>query len=267
MDDIRRIDRRLLIHELTRPIHFVALFPIIWWLGDSLFEGSRSSLAPFVFLCLVGGLIVYKAQKAAHARRFSSSRFKALWDACRDRWQRFNEAERALRTHQVAAFEELPSTVEKIAWSLYAALRRADVTTTEIAKSEGWLLCGSPQLSAPPPSDPTAQALYRLADRNIAEYRTHYSAVLARVQRAEAQAAVFTTTLDTLRVRMLGHRLSGKSPELDSQDFMHSITEAKLQLGAIDRALEELDAPASSQELGPETEVADRSAVAELPKA
>jgi hypothetical protein len=49
------------------------------------------------------------------------------------------------------------------------------------------------------------------------------------------------TTLDTLRMKMLGYRLVGKSPELSSQDFLEALNEAKLQLSAIDTALEELE--------------------------
>jgi hypothetical protein len=48
-------------------------------------------------------------------------------------------------------------------------------------------------------------------------------------------------TLDTLRMKMLGYRLIGKSPEMPSQDFLEALHEAKLQLQAIDNALEELD--------------------------
>ncbi|MEJ5171286.1 MAG: hypothetical protein WHU10_09880, partial [Fimbriimonadales bacterium] len=91
------------------------------------------------------------------------------------------------------------------------------------------------------PTDPQAKELYRIADRNIAEYRKLYDAVMAGVSRTEAQAAVFMTTLDTLRVKMLGYRLVDKSPEVPSQDFLEALGEARLQLDAIDKALEELD--------------------------
>jgi hypothetical protein len=40
---------------------------------------------------------------------------------------------------------------------------------------------------------------------------------------------------------MLGYRLVGRSPELSSQDFLEALNEAKLQLAAIDSALEELE--------------------------
>jgi hypothetical protein len=61
------------------------------------------------------------------------------------------------------------------------------------------------------------------------------------VQRTEAQSAVFMTTVDTLRMKMLGYRLVGKSPEVGSHEFLQALNEAKLQLQAIDKALDELD--------------------------
>jgi hypothetical protein len=42
-------------------------------------------------------------------------------------------------------------------------------------------------------------------------------------------------------MKMLGYRLVGKTPEIPSQDFLEALSEAKLQLDAIDKALDELD--------------------------
>jgi hypothetical protein len=64
---------------------------------------------------------------------------------------------------------------------------------------------------------------------------------MAGVQRTEAQSAVFMTTLDSLRMKMIGHRLVGRGPELSSQDFLEALAEARAQLQSIDTALEELD--------------------------
>jgi hypothetical protein len=83
--------------------------------------------------------------------------------------------------------------------------------------------------------------LYQLADRNIAEYRGHFAAVMAGVQRTEAQSAVFMTTLDSLRMKLIGYRLVGRSPEMANQEFLESIAEARAQLQAIDTALDELE--------------------------
>jgi hypothetical protein len=89
--------------------------------------------------------------------------------------------------------------------------------------------------------DPQSKELYRIADKNIAEYRSHFAGVMAGVQRTEAQSAVFMTTLDTLRMKMIGYRLVGRSPELGSSEFLDALAEARAQLEAIDTALEELD--------------------------
>jgi len=65
--------------------------------------------------------------------------------------------------------------------------------------------------------------------------------VMAGVERTEAQAAVFTTTLDTLRMKMLSYRLVGKETESPTQDFLAALTEARMQLESIDKALDELE--------------------------
>jgi hypothetical protein len=49
------------------------------------------------------------------------------------------------------------------------------------------------------------------------------------------------TTLDSVRVKMLGYRLVGRSPELATHEFLSAIAEARAQLQSIDTALDELD--------------------------
>lgn len=236
MDDIRRQDRKVFFKELTR------LTRMVLWAG----------LTALTYIIL-GGLGVWQgfavipvlawvatAYFDSIPRRFINRRFLLLWQSCQDRLERFEEALRQTKRSQIAEFEEMPKTIRAVSDSLYCALRRADMVFQEITRSEGWLL-GQP--TAPPPvySDAQAQELYRIADKNIAEYRLHFSAVMAGVQRAEGQVAVFTTTLDTLRMKMLGYRLTGKKPELSSLEFLESLTEAKMQLEAIDKALDELE--------------------------
>jgi hypothetical protein len=135
---------------------------------------------------------------------------------------------------------DLPVTVQAVGSTLYFALRRADIVVREVTTSEGWLMAVQHH-TGPISPDQKAQELYRLADKNIAEYRQHYQTVMSGVERTEAQAAVFTTTLDTLRMRMLGHRLAGRSPELAHTEFLQAMTEARMQLDAIDKALDELE--------------------------
>ena len=134
----------------------------------------------------------------------------------------------------------MPLAIQEVADSLYKALRRADLIYDEVARSEHG---NRRQLAVPPQPfiDPQSTELYRIADKNLAEYRANYSDLMAGIQRTEAQATVFITTLDSLRVKMLGFRLAGKTSSLKSGDFLASLAEARLQLESIDKALDELD--------------------------
>ena len=172
--------------------------------------------------------------------RFYNQRHRALWKGCQDRFKRFEEALKKMRKNQIADLKEMPETVERILDALYIALRRADSIVYEISSSEKGLF-NSPPAWSPPSTDPQSQELYRIADKNLAEYKQQFAAVMAGVDRAEAQAAVFMTTVDTLRMKMLGYRLVGKSPEIASFDFLESLAEARAQLDSIDKALDELD--------------------------
>lgn len=234
MYDIHRRDRQVFVRELLRagPI-FVTLIVLIVVL---------STLHPVAIV--LGTAILAWVIAAAHKRsipkRFRSSRFLNLWNGCDDRLRRFGEAMSESKKRGVPELQELPKTVAQVNQSLYYALRRADIVLHEVSNSEGWLVL-SKQGPGPISPDQKAQELYRLADKNIAEYRQHYQAVMAGVERAEAQAVVYTTTLDTLRMRMLGHRLAGKSPELTHTEFLQALTEARMQLDSIDKALDELE--------------------------
>jgi hypothetical protein len=236
MEDIRRQDRKIFLRELVR---FSRVF---LWLGLAVLGYYvLSGLHAWIGLVAVPLIAwVVTAYLDSIPRRFINRRFLLLWESCKDRLDRFEEALKQTKRHKIAEFEEMPKTIHAVAESLYCALRRADTVFQEVTRSEGWL----PNQPTPPPARPTdaqAQELYRIADKNIAEYRQHYHAVMGGVQRAEAQAAVFTTTLDTLRLKMLGYRLTGKKLELSSQDFLESLAEAKMQLEAIDKALDELE--------------------------
>ena len=180
------------------------------------------------------------AKKAAFLRRFSNKRYEGLWHGCVDRLQRFEDVLKKMRKEQIADLQEMPRTVRRVGESLYLALRRADIISTEVQKTEQGIYHTPPAWQSPS-SDSQATELYRIADRNIADYRAQFAGVMAGVHRAEAQSAVFMTTLDSLRMKMIGYRLVGKSPELSSHDFLQALGEAKLQLSAIDQALEELD--------------------------
>ena len=184
--------------------------------------------------------IVYGAYSTSLKKRFVNRKFQLLWDTCKDRLERFHDAMAESSKSGVPELQDLPKSVDRIGETLYVALRRADIVMDEVATSEGWLMA-TRSGGGPLSPDQKAQELYRLADKNIAEYRQNYKGVMAGVERTEAQAAVFTTTLDTLRMRMLGHRLVSAGPEVEHTEFLQAMTEAKMQLDSIDKALDELE--------------------------
>lgn len=200
-----------------------------------------SSVAGFYVLPpLILGWLGFTAYQSSVRKRFLDKRYLSLWRGCAERLAKLDEVVKAMRREQIAELHEVPKTVHGVGQALYRALRRADLISNEVAKTERGLY-SQPPLWGVPSGDAQAKELYRIADKNIAEYRHHFAGVMAGVQRTEAQSAVFMTTLDTLRMKMIGHRLVGRSPEVSSLEFLQALSEAKLQLQAIDQALDELD--------------------------
>jgi hypothetical protein len=187
------------------------------------------------------GILTITALDRSKMKRFDNKRFAGLWTSIQERQRRFHDAIKASRKANIAEFSELPKTIDSVAESLYLALRRADIVSSEVIKSEGALGHQFPVHTHNVGNDPQAKELFRIADKNIAEYRSNFGAVMASVQRTEAQAAVFSTTLDNVRLKMLGYRLTGKQPSMSSQEFLETIAETKMQLRSIDMALDELE--------------------------
>ncbi len=206
-----------------------------------------STNAPMWPSAVIAGAIfatlgIVTAAKSVAGKQFKSPHYQMLWQNVRDRLRRFETAYGALK---VAWDEELPVLRERVlitADSVYTALCRADVMQVELQKSEGHMAWAESTQFRPVTAsqDKKVQELYQLADRNMAEYRQRLNAVTAGIQRCEAQTAVYITTLDSLRVRLLGYRLMGKSPEIEHQQFLETIGEAKSQLDAVDKALQEI---------------------------
>jgi hypothetical protein len=238
VDDIRRHDQKLFTQELLRPGRCTLSLAFIIF-GSWMFF-TVSPVVGALILAAVSGLHVYRAYNDAVSRRWLHQRFKALWASCEDRLTRFNEVLEKMRRDQIADLQEMPRTIHGVGDSLYLALRRADQISHDVLQTEKGILHAPPAWHAMS-EDAQARELYRIADKNIAEYRQFYGGVMAGVQRAEAQAAVFMTTLDSLRMKMIGHRLVGKQPDMASHEFLTALSEAKLQLEAIDQALDELD--------------------------
>jgi len=241
MDDIRRIDLRLFVHELLSPwrilLYIVTLAIVYGMLSGRAYLGLTLPISSIVLVLSAAGTTAYNQSVQ---RRFNGPRHRDLWEACRDRMARFEEVLKKMRKENVADLQEMPATMRRVSSALYVALRRADIVFTEVNKTEKEFHSRPPSWT-PAGNDPQSQELYRIADKNIAEYRQQYTGVMAGVQRTEAQSAVFMTTVDTLRMKMLGYRLAGKGPEMQSHEFLEALAEAKLQLNAIDQALDELD--------------------------
>ena len=199
--------------------------PVEWW-----------------FAMLLGVFTWYglAAYNQSVKKRFLAKRFEALHNGCVDRLHRFDDVLKSLRKNQIADLQEMPRTIKAVSQSVYCALRRADLISHEVSKTENGILAAPPTWQGGS-NDAQAKELYRIADKNIAEYRTQFAGVMAGVQRTEAQAAVYMTTLDSLRMKMIGHRLTGRGPEMSSQEFLEALSEARTQLQAIDSALDELD--------------------------
>lgn len=240
MDDIRRRDwKAFLVETLSfRSISAIGFITLIVWL----FSTGPLKDNPLVFV--VGGTIiawiVFSAFQRSIPKRFHHERFRYLWRECRQRRERLQEALGKLRRSKIADLNELERTVVNTMPDIYRALRRADMALREIQQSEN---LNNPKLLAGERivSDLQAQELYKVADRNIAEYTHHYKQAIAGVERAEAQCVVFSTTLDTLRIRILNYTMAGRSPEAETKEFLNIIAEAKMQFSAIDKALDEIE--------------------------
>ena len=242
MDDIRRQDRRLFFKELLSTSRIattaIAVLVALMFIHSvaSPYELLQIYFAVPVILAVSTGMAWFASEK----KRWYSPRMEALWKGCEDRLARFDEALARMRKDQIADLKEMPRTIKEVATSIYCALRRADIISHEIQLSEKNLY-SQPPVWAGAAKDPQSRELYRLADKNIAEYKSQFAGVMAGVQRTEAQSAVFMTTLDSLRMKIIGHRLAGRGPELSSQEFLEALAEARAQLQSIDTALEELD--------------------------
>lgn len=236
MDDVRHQDRKLFVRELLEPGRLMVSALAI--AASLMIAGSVAWF--YVVPLLVVGWWGYTGYQASVRKRFVDKRFQAYWVGCQERLAKLEDVMKSMRREQVADLKEVPRTVRSVSVALYHALRRADLIAHEVQKTERGLYQQPPVWSSPS-NDAQAKELYRIADKNIAEYRYHFSGVMAGVQRTEAQSAVFMTTVDTLRMKMIGYRLAGRSPEVSSLEFLQALSEAKLQLQAIDRALDELD--------------------------
>lgn len=247
MNEIVRRDREILIRALVQPsrvIGYGAIFLFgLYVARQNLMSGNFPFLLFGLGISLIGA-VKYGTDcvREANANRFMNKHYEALWVEASNRISRLNDALKQMGKDRLGDLTVLPVTVRNVGDSVYVALRRADMIYSEIEKSEGSLPHSTHLRSGRhPASDEHVQELYRQADRNIAEYRQRFSGIYGALQRCEAQAAVFVTTLDNLRIRILGYRLMGRTPEIEMSEFKLAMDEAKMQLEAVDTALSELD--------------------------
>jgi hypothetical protein len=238
-EEIRKADQRIFWRAFLRSNRIV--LHILFLLLCGMIGSINGSPFPLIIGFLFSSMVhVNRSIVEAKRKRFINSRFASLWNGCRERYESFEDGIKKLKRADIAQFQELPDTVRDLAMTIYNALRRADILFEEVLQSEGVdrIRPGVPMFK---PTDPQAQELYRIAEKNLGEYRGHYNELMAGIQRTEAQSTVFMTTLDNLRVKMLGYRLIGKNPSLNSEEFLSVLAEARAQLSAIDQALDELD--------------------------
>jgi len=228
---------RLFLRELVSPLRLICTGAIVILL---LANAGKVGGVLYMMATIVVFISAVWAYTESDKKKFSNKRFQSLWAGCQDRLSRFEDVLKRMRKDQIADLSEMPNTIRGVSKSLYIALRRADIISHEVQLSEKGLYNEPPTWKSPS-RDAQSQELYRIADKNIAEYRAQFAGVMAGVQRTEAQSAVFMTTLDTLRMKMIGYRLVGRSPEMSSHDFLEALAEARAQLQSIDTALEELD--------------------------
>lgn len=243
MDEIKVHDRKVFIKSiLTFPKLLAIIFALSIFFSGLLQLGTATGSAltnVFFAIVIIGGTLALAYRKSL-SKRWLHPKFRELYEACQDRRSRLADGLKKMKKSKIADLQELPASADKLLADIYIALRKADLLLHEINLSES--------RSAPPVgntnrfvSDQQAQELFKVADRNIAEYSQHFKSVVAGIERSEAQAVVFATTLDTLRVRMLGYRLTGRAVEADTREFLNVVTEAKMQFEAIDKALDEIE--------------------------
>lgn len=245
MEDIKRRDTQVFVKRLFSPGLLIVAFALMM---TTTMVARFDPIKTIVGLCLTAGIAAFHGRRAylqSIDDRFHDPRLRDQWKHCEDRVKRLNASLKELRKANIADLEELPKNVDRLAAELYVALRRADLVMFETHKSEG-RLTQPKTVTLPNLPDKQAQDLLRQADRNIAEYNAHMQKLMGTVQRTEAQVMVFITTLDSLRARMLHYKASPRPAEVDNQEFMAAIREAKMQFDAIDMALEEIDAPLAS---------------------
>ena len=103
-------------------------------------------------------IYVNSAYQEAKRKRFINKRFEALWSACKDRHARLKDVLGKMRREQIADLREMPRAIEEVARALYVALRRSDIISNEVERTEGGVYSTPPSWPSSS-NDPQAREL------------------------------------------------------------------------------------------------------------
>ncbi|MER3496332.1 MAG: hypothetical protein C4320_05745, partial [Armatimonadota bacterium] len=194
MDDLQRQDRKRFLKGLIRwPASGLMAFGFVLVLA-SVLQGAHGPLWLILAAMVPIGFAVEQALRWSRANEFRHPKLRYLWKMCEERLARYEEAQQRYRKTDLPQLTEMPIAIHRVARSLRLALRRADGVLHEVEQSEGERgretlpipTTGSPGPSSPPVlgtpaavtmpplggyGDEETGHLYRLPDRNAAEYR------------------------------------------------------------------------------------------------
>src|SRR5688500_7925118 len=93
MDDVRRHDKNLLLRELLNPGRIILAAAAAGFVAISrtTFLWQMSFLWQAVGYSVIALVFVNSAYQEAKRKRFINKRFEALWNGCKDRYQRLEE--------------------------------------------------------------------------------------------------------------------------------------------------------------------------------
>jgi len=199
------------------PSLFFGLTPLLYWLGRAYVQTKKNP--------------------------FESAQILYVWNEAKDRISRLEAAIREQKKVLGVDMSDLLVTVRRVHQSLFNALRNADDLADELTKSERSI---GPIANAPPAapiagSGPETNRLLQIAEKQRAEYLKTHNSLHDSVSRTIAEARVFVTTLDNVRIRLLGYRMINMSDDFGREEFLHSLTEVKTSLDSMDKSLGEIN--------------------------
>lgn len=248
MTELRKKDRELWIREsfLGRGAIFtlgsVAVAAFLYWVsqqGVALVGMPWQALAVILTFGIGGGM--YVGFQAMKDQAFRISTLRKLWEDSEDALHRLDQSLKDIKKEQLQELAELSQSMKDVSEQLFWSLRRADHVMCTVARTEA----GRPERPARDRAlrhlDRETQEMFQIADRNLNDYRRMRGQLDAMVRRVEAQAEVFITTVETLRMHIHRIRLSTLDQSRARPQFVDAIVAAQRELKLIDRTLRELE--------------------------